>query len=184
MSEELVIAQCSPTLAGLKTASLFRCGLTDRADFLRSLHRLNLHLVPKGVRLIPVRLSTDSALVYMYRPQQLKSDLEGERAKRTLRGKGYPTGDANACLAELIRRIRTAEEFPHEIGLFLGYPPEDVEGFITQKARHAKYSGLWKVYGDVESAKRRFDMYKKCTRIYKEAFLRHNSFDRLVVSCV
>ena len=29
---------------------------------------------------------------------------------------------------------RKIDEFPHDIGLFLGYPPEDVLGFITNKA--------------------------------------------------
>ena len=26
-------------------------------------------------------------------------------------------------------------EFPHEVGLFLSYPPEDVKGFIDHRAR-------------------------------------------------
>lgn len=45
-------------------------------------------------------------------------------------------------------------EFPHEVGLFLGYPPEDVEGFIENKARSCKITGYWKVYSDEEKAKR------------------------------
>ena len=48
------------------------------------------------------------------------------------------------CLARLIERLKDADEFPHEIGLFLGYPPEDVEGFI-QEPNGQKYTGIWKV---------------------------------------
>ena len=55
------------------------------------------------------------------------------------------------CLARLMERLKDADEFPHEIGLFLGYPPEDVEGFI-QEPNGQKYTGIWKVYGDVRSA--------------------------------
>ena len=53
-------------------------------------------------------------------------------------------------------------EFPHEIGLLLGYPAADVEGFIENKGQDSLYSGYWKVYDDVEHAKRLFDAYNKC----------------------
>ena len=62
-----------------------------------------------------------------------------------------------------IRRLRENDEFPHEIGLFLSYPPEDVRGFIENKACRFKCAGLWKVYGDEERAKELFRQYKRCT---------------------
>jgi hypothetical protein len=46
------------------------------------------------------------------------------------------------------------EKCPHEIGLFLGYPPEDVDGFIRHKGADYALCGGWKVYGDVEYARR------------------------------
>ena len=57
-------------------------------------------------------------------------------------------------------------EFPHEVGLFLGYPPEDVKGFIDHRANDFKCAGLWKVYGDEEKARSLFEKYRKCTEIY------------------
>ena len=54
------------------------------------------------------------------------------------------------------------EEFPHEIGLFLGYPPEDVEGFCRYQGQNYKLCGRWKVYGDREAACRRFQRYDHC----------------------
>ena len=50
------------------------------------------------------------------------------------------------------------------------------------KKRKAKYSGMWKIYGDTEKAKKRFDVYRKCTKLYQDAYTRHNSIDRLVVA--
>ena len=32
---------------------------------------------------------------------------------------------------------------PHEVGLFLSYPPEDVKGFIDHRASGFKSAGLW-----------------------------------------
>ena len=73
---------------------------------------------------------------------------------------------AARCVAQLIRRFRESGEFPHEVGLFLSYPPEDVKGFIAHRANDFKCAGLWKVYGDEEKARALFAKYKKCTEIY------------------
>ena len=48
----------------------------------------------------------------------------------------------------LIERLQNREDFPHEIGLFLSYPPEDVQGFIDNRAHNYKRICAWKVYGD------------------------------------
>ena len=86
-----------------------------------------------------------------------------DQAVRLLEESGYPCHSAGQCVACLIRRLRENDEFPHEIGLFLSYPPEDVRGFIENKACRFKCAGLWKVYGDEERAKELFRQYKRCT---------------------
>ena len=48
------------------------------------------------------------------------------------------------------------------IGLFLGYPPEDVEGFCRNKGQNCKLCGLWKVYGRVDTAEKMFRLYALC----------------------
>ena len=83
---------------------------------------------------------------------------------------GYPCESCGKCLAALTRKLRSGEGFPHEIGLFLSYPPEDVKGFIENHAANYKLSGLWKVYGDEKKAKELFAKYKKCTDIYCERY--------------
>lgn len=55
-------------------------------------------------------------------------------------------------------------EFPHEVGLFLSYPPEDVKGFIDHRTNNFKCAGLWKVYGDEEKARSLFAKYKNARR--------------------
>ena len=182
MSEELVIRQCSPTLAGLKTGNLFSCSGEGRKELLESLRRFNRDLVPRGARMIPLRVGERSALVYLYRPERLKRDLGRQKAQTILRERGYTVGNVNRCLAELIRRLADSREFPHEIGQFLGYPAEDVEQFIRQRAKNAKLVGTWKVYGDVEKARHTFALYQKCTRVYREVYRKNPSFDRLVVN--
>ena len=178
MSEELIVRHCAPTLANLKTGSLFVCPITDRASFFSSLRSLNELLVPKGLRALPLRIREYSALVYLYRPSRLKKDLEDPAAIKILQNHGYSC--YGKCLPKLIERVRTSEEFPHEIGLFLGYPPEDVQGFLDH--RPCKCSGCWKVYGDENKAKKTFDLYKKCERVYCQQLAQGIDIKRLTVA--
>lgn len=41
------------------------------------------------------------------------------------------------------------EDFPHEMGILLGYPVEDVEGFIINNGKNELYTGYWKVYDNL-----------------------------------
>lgn len=77
MSEEKVVFHCSPTLAGIKTGNLFSVSFGSREDFYASLRRINTSLVPKGVRMVPIRMTKDRALLYVYRPTHLKRILNG-----------------------------------------------------------------------------------------------------------
>ena len=82
----------------------------------------------------------------------------------TLRTRSYHSHDAARCIRELRHRLKDSTEFPHEIGLFLGYPIEDVVGFIRYAGKGCKLSGLWKVYGDAEAASRLFDRLSRVCR--------------------
>ena len=181
MSESILIRHGAPTLAGLKTGSLFSCPPEEYSRLCESLRGINRRLVPHGVRILPVRLQSGRVLVYLYRPECLRRDLSDRAARQILSERGYPVGNADRCLTELARRMRTGADFPHEVGLFLGYPPEDVSGFISCRAKDAKCVGTWKVYGDAAAASRKFALYRKCTKIYQEAYGRHRSLERLTV---
>lgn len=182
MSEEYLIRHCAPTLAGLKTGSLFTCPFSCQKELMHSVRRLNTRLSPKGLRVLPLRCSDHKALIYAYRPKKLTSDLADPTAAQLLRRHGYDTDTCEKCIVRLARRLRSQEDFPHEIGLFLGYPPEDVCGFMENKACNCKCVGCWKVYGDEEAAKKRFAQFKKCTRVYCDQWSKGKNLERLTVA--
>ena len=182
MSDEMIVRQCAPTLAGIKTGSLFPCPYDSRQQLLADLRRMNRVLVPRGLCLLPMRLGQGRALLYLYRPQALCRDLGDDLACRLLRQAGYPCGRCGRCVARLVQRLRTEEEFPHEVGLFLSYPPEDVKGFINHRAGGFKCTGLWKVYGDEEKARSLFAKYRKCTEIYCALWQSGSRLEQLAVA--
>ena len=65
--------------------------------------------------------------------------------------------------------------------MLLGLPSEDVCGFINNEARDCKCVGYWKVYGDEEKARKLFDRYRKCTKVYCECFEKGYSLEKLTV---
>ncbi len=183
MPEEIIVDQCSPTMAGIKTGNLFTAPAEDKESFTRGLREINKMLVPKGLRLLPLKFTEKYILLYMYRIEDLKKDLNTDEARNILKDKNYPLANVDLCVVELSKRLRRNEDFPHEIGLFLGYPPEDVEGFIRNNGKGEKLTGTWKVYGNEESAKTMFDRFKQCKGAYLKAYRLNRSIDRLIVSC-
>ena len=80
MSEEILVRQGAPTLAGIKTGSLFPCPCEDKEALFADIRRLNRLLVPKGLCLLPIRFLKGQVLLYLYRPSELRRDLEDEQA--------------------------------------------------------------------------------------------------------
>ena len=181
MSEDYLIRHCAPTLAGIKTANLFTCPYRERKDLLSFIRKTNRKLIRKGLRVLPLRFTEEKALIYVYRPGKLAADLSDSTAASILHSKGYCTGNCEKCIGQLARKIRCEAEFPHEIGLFLGYPPEDVNGFIINRGGGYKWVGNWKVYGDEEAAKKTCEKYKKCTDTYRSMFASGKTIMQLTV---
>ena len=136
MSEETVVQFGAPTLAGIKTGSLFSClyetktGVyclyETKTGVYEDVRRLNRVLTPRGLCLLPLRFGEKRVLMYLFRPSGLKTDLRCRGARRILHDAGYDDASMGKCMRCLIRRLRESESFPHEIGLFLSYPPQDL----------------------------------------------------------
>ncbi len=181
MSNELLIRCCAPTMARLKTGNMFNCTFSNWEQMTKELRQLNQRLRKKGLRILPLRWQDRKALLYLYRPRMLEWDLQDPLARRLLSECGYNPESTNACLARLISRLRMEADFPHEVGLFLGYPPADVDGFMHRKGE-CKLCGLWKVYDDAEGAMRQFARCRHCTAVYLDCLSRGFPLERLAVA--
>ena len=166
MSEDVFVRCCAPTLAGIKAGSMFSYQYESKEEMREDVRRLNRLLVSRGLIVLPLRYHNGKALLYVYRPASLRKELRSREAQEILRAVGYSELRCEKCVKRLKERMQDHEEFPHEVGLFLGYPPEDVSGFIQNHAQNFKFTGYWKVYGDEEKARRIFSRYKQCTDCY------------------
>ena len=55
MSEENLVRQCAPTLAGIKIGTIFPVPFDSLPGLTAEIRDLNRILVPKGLRLLPLR---------------------------------------------------------------------------------------------------------------------------------
>ena len=137
-----------------------------------------------GLRVLRMRRRTGSPLVFVYKPELLAQAVAHPLAYSALCKRGYACDKhLNVLLVELRRRVRASSDFPHEIGFFLGYPPEDVLGFIAERdgdRRECKLCGTWKVYGDAELAAATFEEYAQ----YRRALLQEIDCGRSIFNVI
>ena len=153
----------APTLMGIKCASLISL---SRAEFDISAHLriFNRRAAEKGLKIRIIHICKKRCLLLIYNEMKLMQRLHEKDTSEMLFKEGY---DINASLEDILTHLSARMEsctFPHEIGLFLDYPTEDVKGFILNKGQNYKFCGCWKVYGSEERAKRTFENYEKCRK--------------------
>ena len=181
-SGKYLVEYCSPTLACLKMANLFsyRCSGADNIDDV--IRAWEGALAGKGVRVLVLHRNERFALVYVFRVSRLTEALSDVTIRQFLRSCGYRDFSAEAVIRRLTGRFGAGGEFPHEIGVFLGYPLGDVIGFIKNEGRNYKYIGNWKVYCNEAEALREFERYRKCKEVYTRLWKQGRSVTQLTVA--
>lgn len=166
--EKYLINHCAPTLASIKTANLFCCTVKSETELKNQLKELNIQFYKKGLFLMVLRRRGNKALIYVYRRSYLQMDLQKDGVAQLLSEYGYQNTNVGYALNRLKLRLKENESFPHEIGLFLGYPLGDVIGFIRNEGKNCKCTGCWKVYCNECEAMKQFAQFQKCKEIYTQ----------------
>ena len=192
MFEQELIEHCSPTLASIKAASLF----TYTYKSLKELHvrvtYWNSKMKRKGITfdILSENVGVNKALIYVYRRADLEKILNRDEIRRFLLNHGSLIDDneivggvnCENIILQLKKKFEKLNQFPHEIGIFLGYPIGDVKGFIENHGCNCKCTGYWKVYCNEEEATKTFRKYKKCRHIYMNLWISGRSVMQLTVA--
>ncbi|MDR2047000.1 MAG: DUF3793 family protein [Clostridiales bacterium] len=162
MSEtELTVGRhCAAALAGIKPACIVNCAVRGE----KRIAEIADGFAKKGadVSFEVLKKYKSRFLLMVYRKSVLEKHLLKSENGGFLRTFGYPERvSADAYVGALKEKFKGGD-FPHEIGIFLGYPREDVEGFIADPSAY-EVCGPWKVYAGAEEKKRVFERYKRCS---------------------
>ena len=153
-----VVTQCAPVLKGVKISNL----ITMKPGGWR---KIRAYLKKSRIICIPLYMDAEKEVLFLYRYEQLERHLKNREVREFLRGCGYESFEVASVLVRLRRRYRLyagiSKEFPHELGVLLGYPVGDVQGFIDNRGENSLTSRYWKVYQNPKEAERIFDLYDR-----------------------
>ncbi len=163
----LGIARCLqrivPTIDGVKPAEILTICENQFNSIYNKYFKEN-----KSIDMITIKQRGEKRQVIVYHRECLKAILKQKGVQFLLKSKGYPIDSTVECnVGYLVRRIKN-EPFPHEIGVFLGYPLKDVFGYMRLNTLpHTKTMG-WCMYGNTRESERIYAKYcaaRECKEI-------------------
>ena len=182
-----LMLECAEVLAGVKPANLI--SISNRAQPCgRNLYQLwqNHHeeLAARLADLTTMVLQTRerALLLLCYNRDRLERHLAHSGIRTLLHKAGYDAGStSSALLDELRRRVSNNDSFPHEIGLFIGYPAKDVAAFMGLIQLPFACQCLWKIYGNPDKSLDLAEQFR-CCRQKMGAILKTGKSDSLQLS--
>ncbi|MGN1182699.1 MAG: DUF3793 family protein [Faecalibacillus sp.] len=155
--EKELIFYAAPTLSKMKMANLYNVHFYYLDQYLLYYNHI---FNKKDIYLMKFTIQNRNIL-YVYQKRKLDSLYHSRMARKILHSFQYQCLSPESMLQELQKRLNN-QGFPHEIGLFLGYPYQDVLSFINGKK--PLFIGYWKVYSHLNQCQKTFLKYEKCTR--------------------
>jgi hypothetical protein len=150
--------QCAPLITGLKISNLLIVQNDNAA-------RVKEILKGTGIVCFVLHVSDGKTIFLLYKEREMKAYLSRKRVRILLAQFGYRNYDLKSLLILFRKRYKMYGngeiDFPHEMGLFLGYPVEDVHGFIENTGKNFLHSGYWKVYKNLPLKMQLFQSFEQ-----------------------
>lgn len=170
--ESHVAFHCAPTLAGIKPSNIFTWHHVQMNNAQGHVAELTRKFANSNLTIITLCECSHHSLILVYRSDMLEKYISKPEISAFLSGLDYPAHQGlDRCLERLKARIAPKDTFPHEIGVFLGYPLHDVTGFINSPGKSCALRGEWKVYKNESETARLFTRFRKCRTILYQRFM-------------
>lgn len=155
--EVQLLLQCAPMIAGLKVSNLLIIASDNEEDAKRILN---------GTKISCVRLAhvDKKTTMLIYHERWVKEYLASKEVSELLCMLGYEGKGFYEVLHSVKKKYRSymrkEGKFPHELGLLLGYPAEDVKGYMDNKGRNYLCTGYWQVYANPAAKRNLFQKFE------------------------
>ncbi|QGU94276.1 DUF3793 family protein [Clostridium bovifaecis] len=155
----IIIYNAAPAIAGYKPSYLIIFHDKGKRNLYQAWEDYK-NFIKKELRIefYELKKANNSTAVLFYNKDQLSEVLNQDKHSEFLKAYGYIKG---MSLQQSLRTLkdRYKKVCPHEIGIFLGYPIDDVIEFIEFPEKKALTFGYWKVYHNVLDAVNTFKKY-------------------------
>lgn len=147
--ENMFLYFAAPILRGVKPAWL----LTMHSECLAIWRECKADLCEEtGLKTVEIVTGRGAVLLLIYDESALERVLCDHHAAELLDDCGYPVACGLEQILSCLQMRFAMTDFPHEVGAFLGYPIEDVNGFIENRGRNFVACRYWKVYHNADRA--------------------------------
>ena len=175
-----IALQCSLVLSGIKPSNLL----------IYSNHCegcISEELKNTGAEHMKLYTGKNDSVSIIFNREKLEKSLLDEENREFIKQYGYEDFSVNSVIEKLAGRYTEfkegSAEFPHEMGIVLGYPLEDVSGFIENNGKNYLYSGYWKVYKNAEEKIQLFKIYKDIKKYFVEQIENGRQIHQICSEC-
>lgn len=151
-NSSLVIAGVKPSATvtiNKKLEKVYESWIEDGIDFLESIN----------LSFINLREDDNASILLIYNDDTLKKHIFKSENMDFLIKLGYERNSDISYYVENLRERYEKFKCPHELGIFLGIPINDVKSFMECSYKKCLGCGYWKVYSNYEKALEIFSIY-------------------------
>lgn len=153
-----ILIRLGPTILGVKPAELLNIRINGDLDkckkCINNYPQIN-YLQIKKLEKVP-RMQ-----VLFFHKNTLEKTLTEKVNKDFLIGLGYPRIFTRESYLNILKERLNSEQFPHEIGVFLGYPLKDVLGYMGKYPWKLVRIKGWRYYGSEKLSRLYYEKFKK-----------------------
>ncbi|HEX3022774.1 MAG TPA: DUF3793 family protein [Lachnospiraceae bacterium] len=175
--EMQIARQCAPLLAGIKISNILITHVTGK-------NGVSSIFQDSPIKMKYLHIGPDRVAILLYRMTELVKLLQDIQVQRLMKSYGYQNMEVEAVLELFASRysmyMKEREEFPHEMGILLGYPIDDVLGFINNEGKNYLYTGYWKVYSNLYDTLHLFERFKHAKLMMVQLVMRGFSMNRII----
>ncbi|NFA61907.1 DUF3793 family protein [Clostridium sporogenes] len=156
----LLLYLIAPTLDGVKPSTIVTLSSSGKSlDLLWCRYKEEFLSLYK-ISYIELKKTDKCTTILFYHKKALNNVLYNKYNLEFLQEIGYKDfSSEKSFLFKLKSRFK--DTCPHEIGIFLGIPIEEVKSFMEDPKRECIYCGYWKVYNNIQKAKEQFTTYDR-----------------------
>lgn len=149
--------QLAPVIKGVKPS--LTLNITHRKQLIEQWDKYGKYVLKDlNLKYVVLRKTSKGKILLIYDPQLVQQVLSQKQVREFLINIGYTCLETEKAISYLVKRYEKYH-CPHELGIFLGIPLQDVKDFINCSPRECMFCGYWKVYNNLDSALKTFRVY-------------------------
>ena len=176
--ERVLALHCSPALFGIKSSNLINCNLKDYPNLEEDILNLNNEFKDKiGFNILSKE--NDHILLLVYKIKKLQETIFDSKNHQYLINNGYPNNYNLDDYLNCLKRRVIINNFPHEIGVFLGYDLNDIIDF-SKGNKKPIHVGYWSVYSNIEEKIKLFNKFTKCREVVTNLVMQGKALESMI----